>query len=93
MTVLSETVFDDDGTYLGTRLFIRDDAIEHDGRYRVPITATTKFVHTWQEFRDAKGQIVFNEDQTEITLRLPEPYMFGCGFQRAPAEDAQKEAA
>ena len=33
-----------------------------------------------EEFRKVGGQIGFNADQTEIELRLPEPYKFSIKF-------------
>lgn len=64
------------------RLVLRDDAIRYQGRHIVPTSEQTKWVSTWDEFTAAGGNACFNESQTEIELRLPEPYKFGCNFMR-----------
>lgn len=65
---------------------LRGDArrARNPDRYYCPTTEATQWVTTWQEFKDAGGNIAFNEDQTEIELLLPEPYKFGVTFMRQP---------
>jgi hypothetical protein len=68
----------------------RDDAViigrEQFRREYVPTTHETKWVGNWDEFRSAGGQVHFNEDQTEITLTLPEGVKFGITFYRQAGE-------
>lgn len=59
---------------------IREDAVLHMGRYFVPTTGETKWVSTMEEFRAAGGIFAFNEDQTEIALRLPVGHKFSIRF-------------
>jgi hypothetical protein len=82
MTVMNRTKLDNDGRYVGTENVLRADAIYHSGRYICPTSSETKYVSNWAEFEAAGGQICFSEDQTEITMRLPEPYKFGIRFQQ-----------
>lgn len=72
----------EDGTF---GRIIRDDAVCVDRishRYAVPTTSGTKWVSNMEEFREAGGDICFNEDQTEIELLLPEPYKFSIQMFR-----------
>ena len=61
----------------------REDAIPHNGRWIVPTSDATPWVNTWDEFRRAGGYIVFGEDQTEATLKLPAPYKLSIRFMRS----------
>lgn len=61
---------------------MRPDAVRYMGRLIVPTSEATLWVADWAEFKDAKGVCTFSEDQTEITLSLPEPYKFSIGFYR-----------
>lgn len=69
---------------------MRKDAIIHRGRVFVPTRygrndgTDTKWIENLTEFRAAGGILCFNEDQTEITLRLPEGYKFSCRFENTP---------
>ncbi len=47
-----------------------------------PTTDATKWVETWAEFIEAGGVANYNEDQTEVTLTLPEGYKFAIRFNR-----------
>jgi len=80
MTTTIENKTDSTGKYLGTMRVIRSDAEKVHGRYIVPTSAKTQWVHTWADFKAAGGNLCFNEDQTEIELLLPEPYKFSIQF-------------
>lgn len=41
----------------------------------------TKWISTWDEFTNAGGIAVYSEDQTEITLTLPEGFKFSCRWR------------
>lgn len=61
-----------------THLKPREDA-EYDPRTHcmyVPSKEYTRWIHNWEEFLAANGRILFNGDQTEVYLCLPE----GCKF-------------
>jgi hypothetical protein len=45
------------------------------------MTDHTKWVSNWKEFLAVGGVVCFGESQTEIELRLPEPYKFSIKFQ------------
>lgn len=49
----------------------------------------TVWVGDWNEFRAAGGVVRFNEDQTEITLTLPELHKFGIAFDRGVSGPAE----
>ena len=65
---------------------VREDALRigsgSSQRLFCPTTETTKWVETWQEAKAAGMEVCWNEDQTEIELRLPAPYKFSIQFQR-----------
>ena len=67
----------------------RDDAIRigtnADGSRRLfcPTTEQTLWVDTWEAAKAAGMEVCWNEDQTEIELRLPAPYKFSIQFQRS----------
>jgi hypothetical protein len=65
---------------------VREDAIRigTDGSRRLfcPTSDTTKWVDTWEAAKAAGMEVCWNEDQTEIELRLPAPYKFSIQFQR-----------
>lgn len=68
-----------------THQFKRDDAIWHQGREIVPTiygekSGNTVWVSNLEEMRRVGGGMAFNEDQTEITLHLPEGHKFGIRF-------------
>lgn len=63
-----------------THRYRREDAIWHNGREYVPTTQKTKYVSTLKEFTEAGGITHFNEDQTEITLTVPEGAKFSIRF-------------
>lgn len=73
------------GEYNGTRRVLRQDAVRYNNDWYCPTSEKTKWVATWEEFIAAGGQVGHNEDQTEITLRLPEPYKFSVRFNRTEA--------
>lgn len=64
---------------------IRNDAVLHNGRYLVPTmygrtSGNTKWVHDLDGFRSAGGCAHYSEDQTEVTLSLPEGFKFSIRF-------------
>lgn len=65
---------------------VREDAVRigSDGNRRnyCPTTEKTLWVETWDEAKAAGMEVCWNEDQTEIELRLPAPYKFSIQFQR-----------
>jgi hypothetical protein len=68
------------------RNVIREDAkqIGYDDSRRpfCPTTEATIWVETWEAAKAAGMEVCWNEDQTEIELRLPAPYKFSIQFQR-----------
>lgn len=66
------------------RDIVREDAIQmrDPSRHYCPTTEATKYVDTWEDAKAAGMEVCFNEDQTEINLRLPAPYKFSIRFQR-----------
>jgi hypothetical protein len=68
------------------RDMVREDAITLGSgasrRLYCPTTDETKWVDTWEEAKAAHMEVCWNEDQTEIELRLPAPYKFSIQFQR-----------
>lgn len=64
---------------------IRDDAVWVRDRYFVPTSEKTLWVTNLVEFNAAGGLMVFNEDQTQIELRLPAPYKFSIQFSHDEA--------
>lgn len=49
-------------------------------------SGNTVWVSTWEQFRAVGGVKNFSEDQTEITLTLPEGHKFSIQFQQQPEE-------
>ena len=76
------------------RQFLRDDTVTHNGRQIVPTVygskdgTNTKWVQSWAEFRSVGGVCHFSEDQTEITLTLPEGWKFGIRFNQESTDAA-----
>ena len=61
---------------------IREDSVKHDGRYIVPTSENTIWVDSWEQFKQVGGTTCWSEDQTEITLSLPERYKFSINFNK-----------
>lgn len=67
----------------------RADAVVHEGREIVPSVygqrdgCNTVYIATLEDMRKVGGEICFNEDQTEIWLRLPEGYKFSIRMLEA----------
>lgn len=59
----------------------RKDGVWHLGRHIVPTSSETRWIGSLAEYVALTGKMSqFSEDQTEITLTLPEGYKFGIGF-------------
>ncbi len=69
-----------------THTAARPDAVIYNGREFVPTANETVWVDTLAQLRAVKGDICWNEDQTEVWLRLPAGHKFSCLMFRA--EDA-----
>ena len=68
---------------------IREDAVEHNGRYIVPTiygtgdpSRDTIWIDTWAAFKACGGVTCWSEDQTEIELTLPVRHKFSIQFMR-----------
>ena len=83
MTTITKSEFDTDGNYLGLITVIREDSFKDrsSGHWRTPTTEATRWVENWEEFIKAGGQTCWEEDSTELTLRLPSPYKFSIRFK------------
>ena len=53
-----------------------------DVRAYQPTTPETRWVSTWEEFREAGGVVHFAEDQAEIALSLPDGVKFSIRFNK-----------
>lgn len=62
---------------------IREDAVEHRGRYFVPTTSAITWISSWADFKRVGGVMCWSQDQTEIELSLPVGHKFSIDFQRA----------
>ena len=47
-----------------------------------PTTPETKWIDTWEAFKECGGGTHFAEDQAEIMLSLPEGYKFSIRFMK-----------